>query len=85
MRESLIITSLIGSFIVFCMSIDLFNAVVMFVLFGILPGQTNPLPAASMLAIYSAGAVLIAIYALRGGVAVILQAFTRSARRSSLT
>ena len=83
MRESVIITSLIGSFVIFSLSVDLFSTLFMFVLFGILPGQSQPLSASSMLSVYSFAAGTVSLYVLRGGITALLQVFAGrgSARR----
>jgi hypothetical protein len=81
MRESLIISSIVGSFIIFCLSIDFFDALIMFVLFGVLPGQVSPLSASSMLVIYTSAATVVGMYALRGSVSMVVQAFASRARQ----
>ena len=67
MRTSIIIASLIGSFLVFSASTDLFNSLFMLVLFGVVPGSNVPLPADQMLTIYALCASVIVAYCLRGG------------------
>ena len=65
MRQAIIWLNLTGSFIVFALTIQLFDVVVMFLLFGIIPGRIEPLSADQMLAIYGAAAAVVCLYSLR--------------------
>ncbi|GEM_PF-1560627 len=65
MRRSLIATSLAGSFIIFSLTIDLFDAIFMFVFFGVIPFTTEPIPAMQMLLVYMAAGLFVLSYALR--------------------
>ena len=69
MRQVIIGLSLLVSFVIFALTVQLFDVLVMFLLFGILPGQARPLSANQMLAIYGGATVLVAGYALRGHIA----------------
>lgn len=68
MRQVIVSLSLIGSFMVLALTIDLFDSLVMFLLFGILPGRVDPLSANQMLGIYATASVLVGGYALRPAV-----------------
>ena len=65
MRQLIIALNLLGSFILLALTIDLFDTLFMFALFGILPGQAEPLSANQMLTIYAAASIFVFIYALR--------------------
>ena len=65
MRRSLITTSLVGSLTIFVLTIDLFDAIFMFVFFGIVPFNTEPIPAIQMLLVYVAAGAFVLAYALR--------------------
>lgn len=82
MRQTVIVISLLGSLMLFAMTINLFDTLVMFLLFGILPGQDTPVSANQMLTIYSGATVVVVAYALRGSVALILRAI-RLTRRTA--
>lgn len=82
MRQTAIATSLLGSFVLFALTINLFDTLVMFLLFGILPGQDTPVSANQMLAIYAGATVIVVTYALRGSVVLILKAL-RPTRRTA--
>lgn len=70
MRQIIITTSLIGSLAIFALTIDLFEHVVMFALFGFIPGRSEPLSANQMLAIYSFATLCATSYQLRAHLAV---------------
>lgn len=53
MRRFLIVSSLSGSLIIFAHVTALYEKVLLFVLFGILPGSETPLEANAMLVIWS--------------------------------
>lgn len=52
MRRSIIYTCLIGSLAIFCLTSGLIEAIVMFLLFGIVPGRVQALSAQEMMAFY---------------------------------
>jgi hypothetical protein len=70
MRQLTIVLSLIGSFVVYALVVNLFDALFMFLLFGVLPGRSEQLSANQMLTIYGGATALIVAYALRGRFAV---------------
>ena len=53
MRRQIIIANLTGSFAVFSLASGLFDHVLMFILFGLLPGRSEPLPASTMLVLWT--------------------------------
>jgi hypothetical protein len=53
MRKYVIISSLIGSAVIFCMVIDVFDSLFMFLLFGMIPGVDTPLTPQQMLLLYA--------------------------------
>lgn len=53
MRQVVTTLSLVGSFVIFALTIDLFGQVVMFALFGFVPGRSEPLSADQMIGIYA--------------------------------
>lgn len=65
MRQVIVVSSLIGSFMVYAAAIDLPSNLVMFLLFGIVPGSERVVPASQMLAAYSTATILVAGYSLR--------------------
>lgn len=65
MRQILICLNLTGCFVVYALSIDLFENAVLFLLFGILPGREQPVPATEMLAVYAGAALLVLGYAMK--------------------
>lgn len=73
MRRMLIISSLTGSLIIFALTIDFFDAVFMFVFFGVVPFKAQPIPAIEMLLIYSLAGIAVLTYALRGSVQNLLR------------
>ncbi|MBC7512631.1 hypothetical protein H7142_03165 [Candidatus Saccharibacteria bacterium] len=62
MRQAIIIISLIGSFTVFATTVSLLESSVMFLLFGVVPGRTEAIPASVMLTVYSVAGVLVLSY-----------------------
>lgn len=83
MRQGVIIANLTGSFIVFALTIDLFDTLFMFVLFGIVPGRTEPLSANQMLFIYSAASIVTVAYALRGRFVAMARSLRAGQRQQS--
>jgi hypothetical protein len=83
MRQAVICMSLIGSFIVFALTIDLLNSIFMFLLFGILPGREEPLSANHMLAIYALATVFVFAYATRTTVQSLLRPAPKRQTRGS--
>lgn len=79
MRRLLIIASLAGSITIFALSIDLFDSLFMFVLFGVVPFKAQPIPATEMMLIYSLAGLAVLTYAFRGS----LQSLLRSLHRKS--
>lgn len=66
MRQAIVAVSLLGSLTIFALSVHLFDTLVMFLLFGILPGQERQLSANQMLTIYFAATAIVTLYGLRG-------------------
>lgn len=83
MRQAIIFLSLLGSFTVFALTVQLFDILVMFLLFGILPGQATPLSANQMLVIYSAATGFVTLYALRGSIATFLKLLRTKSQSTS--
>ncbi len=83
MRQGVIIASLIGSFLVFALTIDLFDTLFMFVLFGIIPGRVEPLSANQMLLIYAVASLGTIAYALRGRITLLVRLLAPVARQHS--
>lgn len=77
MRRFIIIASLAGSFLIFALTIDLFDAIFMFVFFGVLPFKATPIPATEMLAIYSLAGVAVVAYALRNRLSALVRSMHR--------
>ena len=65
MRQLIISLNLIGSFAVFAVVTDLFEQMLMFILFGFVPGLAEPLTANQMLGIYGLATAGVTAYALR--------------------
>lgn len=59
MRQMIIGLSLLGSLLIFALTVDLFDMIVLFLLFGILPGRTAPLSPDHMLTIYAVVSVFV--------------------------
>jgi hypothetical protein len=59
MRKLIISTCLAGSFFIFAAVINLYDALFMFLLFGILPGRDEQLSANQMLVLYGAAGILL--------------------------
>ncbi len=53
MKRNIIYACLAGSFVIFCLAADIPETIVMFLLFGIIPGQAVSLSPQEMLAFYS--------------------------------
>jgi len=83
MRQLIIAFSLTGSFSLCARVTNLFDTAVMFLLFGILPGQTEPLSANQMLAIYATASVFVSLYALRPGIVTISNLLSPQSDRSN--
>lgn len=62
MRNSLIFLSLFGSFIIFSMTINLFEVALLFVLFGIVPNSDIVISANRMLVLFGATTLFIGLY-----------------------
>ena len=62
MRQAIIIISLIGSFTVFATTVHLLENSIMFLLFGIMPGRSDAVPASIMLTGYSVAAILVSSF-----------------------
>jgi hypothetical protein len=58
-RKLIISTCLVGSFVIFAAVINLYDAMFMFLLFGILPGRDEQLSANQMLVLYSTAGILL--------------------------
>lgn len=52
MKQTIIYSSLVGWFILFCLATNLFESIAMFLLFGIVPWSSTALSAQSMLLFY---------------------------------
>ncbi len=72
MRQLLTYLNIFGSFIVLALTIDLFDTMFMFLLFGVLPNRSEPLSANQMLMIYGAASVIVAGFAVRSSVVLLL-------------
>lgn len=72
MRQLLTFLNLFGSFIVLALTIDLFDTMFMFLLFGVLPNRSEPLSANQMLMIYGAASVIVAGFAVRSSAVLLL-------------
>lgn len=62
MRQAITILCLVGSFVIFSLTINLLEVVVMLLLFGILPDRNEPIPANVMLAVYAASGAFVLGY-----------------------
>lgn len=85
MRRTLIITSLLGSLVIFALTIDLFDAIFMFVFFGVTPFRAEPIPAVQMLLVYSLTASVIIVYALRGRIESLRHSLARKATHANVS
>lgn len=61
MKQKITYACLIGSFIIICLASNIVETLVMFLLFGYLPGQTSPFSPQEMLAFYSTICALLFI------------------------
>ncbi len=59
MRQAITIFSLFGSFVIFALTVNLFETVVMLLLFGVLPDRSEPISANVMLSVYVASGTLV--------------------------
>lgn len=73
MRQAIITFNLIGSFVIYALSIDLFDNLIMFLLFGIVPGKNEQLSANQMLLLYTIAAVAVTVYYARPSLANLLK------------
>lgn len=64
MRQIIIGLNLLGSFVIFAMTINLFETTVMFLLFGILPSSVQPVDATHMLIVYVWSGIAVLWYVL---------------------
>lgn len=85
MRNSLIKVSLAGSLIVFALTIDLFDAIFMFVFFGIVPLKAEPIPAVQMLLVYTAAGLFVLTYAFRANIKPLLHSLRRKETRANVS
>ncbi len=65
MRRAVIYSCLIGWLVIFCLTINLFESVTMFLLFGVVPWSQAALSAQSMLVFYYTIALAIVVISLR--------------------
>ncbi len=65
MRRAVIYSCLIGWLVIFCLTINLFESVTMFLLFGVVPWSQAALSAQSMLVFYYTTALAIVVITLR--------------------
>jgi hypothetical protein len=85
MRRLVIIASLVGSLTVFALSIDLFDALFMFIFFGVIPGRVEPLPAFEMLMVYSIAGLIVVTFALRGWIAQLVHSLQRKTTQANVS
>ncbi|MDQ5932017.1 MAG: hypothetical protein QG649_102 [Patescibacteria group bacterium] len=64
MNKVVTILSIFGSFIIYALTVDLFEQLFMFVLFGFIPGRAEPLTANQMLFIYGFATIVVTTYSL---------------------
>lgn len=83
MRQLIIAFSLIGSFVVYAAVVDLFDTLVMFLLFGILPGRSEPISANHMLSIYTFASIAVLVYAFRVRLATFGELIRTGSKRSN--
>ncbi len=83
MRQLLTFLNLTGSFIVLALTIDLFDTMFMFLLFGILPNRSESLSANQMLIIYGTASAIVAGFALRSSLMVLFDSFKLSRSQHS--
>lgn len=87
MRQAIITLCLFGSFIVFALTVNLFDTLVMFILFGILPNDTTRVSPDQMLLIHGGSALVITLYALRRsvrtGAKLVVRAFARKTAQTA--
>jgi hypothetical protein len=84
MRQVVVWMSLAGSAFILALTINLFDGLFMFLLFGILPGRVEPLSADQMLAIYGMATASVCVYALRSTLQSLVRlAPQRQTRRSA--
>lgn len=65
MRQAVIYVSLCGSLILYMLTINLFESMLLFVLFGLMPGSEQQLSAAQMLTIHGVIGSALASYVAR--------------------
>ena len=83
MRQAITVISLLGSFMVFALTIDLFDSLFMFVLFGVVPGRAEPIAANQMLSIYAASTIVVLLFSVRQQIIAVLRFARFSATRRS--
>ena len=84
MRQVVVWSSLIGSAFVLALTVELFDNMVMFLLFGILPGRVEPLSADQMLLIYGVATASVFLYSFKSALqGVIRTSPQRQTRRSA--
>ena len=83
MRQIVIGLCLLGSLLIFALTVDLFDTIVLFLLFGILPGRTAPLSPDHMLSIYAVVSVFVIGFSLRDSVAPTLSSLRSNLPRVS--
>lgn len=85
MRRLLIKASLAGSLIVFALSIDLFDAIFMFVFFGVVPLKAEPIPAVQMLLVYMAAGLFVLAYGFRANIKPLLSSLRRKQTQANVS
>ena len=83
MRQMVIGLSLLGSLLIFALTVDLFDTIVLFLLFGILPGRTAPLSPDQMLTIYAVISVFVIALSLKDTVVPTLSSLRSNLPRFS--
>lgn len=65
MYKAIVTGSLVGSAYIFCLTTNLFDNALMFLLFGITPNHATQLPAATMLQAYEIASIILLVVLLR--------------------
>lgn len=73
MKAAITYACLLGSLVIFCLAVNIFETLVMFLLFGVVPGQTTPLAAQDMLAFYFSICGIILVVSLQKRLGVLHQ------------
>ena len=76
MRQFVIYGSLFGSLTILMLTINLFDTLLMFIFFGIVPNSTQQLSANQMLTVHGSIALLLAAYAFRRKITSLVQAIS---------